>query len=174
MRRSRRSRRRPPQPSVESLPFTIVIDDRERRGGYTWPNATYARMETGDYAIFPSWLREEMLCVVERKSLSDIYQCIGGSRQRFVRELERLTDWAFAVVVIESTLAQFLHPPPKCRVSSSSALGSIVTWSMIYNIPFLFADSKQGGRLLTERYLLKAWDKREQLLSRRSDGGTNT
>lgn len=110
----------PPKPSVTFYPFTIVADNNE---GYPYTFASLPTraadgnkrmavkvvsrsLETGDYSIEGM----ESRVTVERKSLTDLYGTLGGGRERFEREFERMQAMEFAAVVVEAGLPEICRP----------------------------------------------------------------
>lgn len=101
-------------------PFTVAIDTREQMPfGFAGivadakqrklPVVVATKRRTlaaGDYSI----VGMEDGIAIERKSIADLFSTIGQSRERFVRELERIQDgpYASAHVVVEGTWAQVL------------------------------------------------------------------
>ena len=80
----------------------------------------------------------------------------AGERSRFKRELERLAQLPHALIVIEADLATLCgyHPAglrSGPRVTTSHAVGSLLSWSVRYGIPHVFI----SNRLLAARYALR-------------------
>ena len=90
--------------------FIIVVDSREQLP-YRWPdNLTVVKgLSAGDYSV----LGMENRVAVERKSLIDAYGTFGSNRERFEAELERLSKFDYAAVVIEASMFDALKNPPK-------------------------------------------------------------
>lgn len=114
------------------LPFTIIVDTREQfpyhftgfradaRHGYkplVIPTRR-AALKTGDYSIEGF----EDRVAVERKSLSDLYGSLGGGRDRFHREFERLNQLECAALVIEAGWPEIIHHPPLRNPSKNGRL----------------------------------------------------
>ncbi len=106
-------------PDYIKCPFTILFDDRERSGGWTFMNLKAdARQKhkpllvpireqhliTGDYTIEGF----ETRITVERKSLSDLLGTLTAERDRFERELARMQSMDFAAVVVEADWSAIL------------------------------------------------------------------
>lgn len=85
-------------------PLQIVIDSREQRP-LALPNSIVKGLSTGDYSA----LGYENLIAVERKSIEDLLGCIGQSRDRFQRELERLAAFPYPAIVVECTMSDILN-----------------------------------------------------------------
>jgi ERCC4-type nuclease len=112
-------------------------------------------LPTGDYSI----LGMEDRVALERKTLADLYACVGGERKRFERELERLADFEYAAVIIEASLSNLLQGYEYSRVHPHSVIGSILAWSVKYNrLPFFFADNRWRCRTIIYRLLKKFYE----------------
>ena len=144
---------------LKKLPFTIVIDTREQRP-YKFDHPTpVAGLKTGDYSILGY---ENKICI-ERKSKEDAYGTIGAGRHRFERELERMVWYDYAAIVIESTLKGFLSPPTYSGLHPNSAINSLVSWSVRYNVHVFFCGSRRYASALTFRILEKYWKYQQRL-----------
>lgn len=151
-----------PRPEI-----TIVCDTREQRR-LVFRNAPMivATLKTGDYSA----IGYEDKVSVERKSLSDLLGCIGHGRDRFERELCRLSRIRYRALVIEGDLRpllQGLEPRLRqfdsqqwalrqSRIHPSAVLGSLVTWSLRYSLPVWFCSDPDHCAQVTERIILKA------------------
>jgi hypothetical protein len=146
----------------------LIVDNREQnpygfQGLHAGADQGYLPIEVltepgtlkqGDYSL----LGFEDRVAVERKSLSDLYSTLGGGRERFVRELDRLAELDFAAVVIEATWEQIAgSPPPHSSMNSRSVVASILAWQQRYPIAWLTAGSWQFGGALTYRILERFW-----------------
>jgi ERCC4-type nuclease len=129
----------------EKRNVVVVIDDRERTP-YAFPDAVTARLKTGDYSAQGF----EQRVAIERKSLVDAYGSIGGGRNRFEREVQRLAELEYGAIVIEATLAGFLEEPPAYSdMNPRSALLSYLAWSVKYRVPVFFAGDRRHGNAVT-------------------------
>src|SRR5258708_556746 len=129
----------------------IAIDNREQLRyafeGYTSYRTT---LKTGDYSLrgFTDVL------AVERKNKMDAWAMLTGERKRFERCLERLSQLDRAAIVIESSMAEFVIPPPQIkRVNAATAMGSYISWSTKWRIPVFFAENRQWAERVTIRVL---------------------
>lgn len=139
---------------AEDLGFTIAIDTREQKP-YTFGKHPVERvgLKTGDYSIVGL---EEKVCV-ERKSKSDAYGTIGSGRERFERELERMTWFDRAFIVIESSLDHFLIPPTHSGLHPHSAINSLISWEIRYGVHVHFCGKRKHAQTFTFRILEKYW-----------------
>jgi ERCC4-type nuclease len=96
----------------EITPYTIIVDSREqspysfkgfkcdaaKKGRPLLVCTEVAGLKSGDYSLKGF----EDRIAVERKSLQDFYGTLGQGRERFERELVRLSVMDFAAVVVEA------------------------------------------------------------------------
>lgn len=127
---------------------SIVIDTREQLP-YEFKGFATERKKlgAGDYSLAGC----EERFAVERKSKEDAYGCVGASRDRFVRCLDRLASLERACIVIEASLSAFAIPPARTLIGREQAVGSFIAWSVKYAIPVYWCDS----RPYAERFVVK-------------------
>jgi len=154
---------------LDICPFTVLIDNREKAafpftGIPSSPNRTWViptkqvYLPTGDYAIegCPG-------ISLERKSIADLYSTLGQHRERFKRELERLSELDFAAIVIEASLREIWRPAEtqidwRSKLSSRSVEGTIVSWSIRYpKVHWWPCDSRRIAELRTFFALEMFW-----------------
>ncbi|GJM43881.1 MAG: hypothetical protein DHS20C21_07230 [Gemmatimonadota bacterium] len=136
--------------AIDPSDWTPVVDSREQRP-YQFDGAVVAGLPAGDYSV----LGLERQIAVERKSKADAYSSLGHDRERFEREVARLAEYAYPAIVVESSMARFMIPPPFSRLSPRSALCSLLAWSVKYRIPVFFADDRAHGEAATWHLLEK-------------------
>ncbi|RLB71034.1 MAG: hypothetical protein DRH04_02550 [Deltaproteobacteria bacterium] len=133
--------------------ITIIIDTREQLP-YRFPHPTLRKaLPAGDYSL----LGYESKMALERKTKADAYGTIGKGRSRFVVELERLATYDYAAIIVESSLSDFLKPPPRSKLHPKSAINSLIAWSIRYNISVFFTDNRTLGQTVALRLLEKYW-----------------
>jgi ERCC4-type nuclease len=165
-----------PEPAETLFPLAVLIDKREK-SPYSFTGlmadesqsgkplrviTRSVKLPTGDYSL--ATLTDEV--AVERKSGEDIFHTIGQSRDRFERELIRLSSMKFAAVVIEAELSTILnHPPAESQLRPKTVVRSIMHWQLSYpTIAWWLVPGRRAGEVVTFR-LLEAFAKRQ--LSRR-------
>lgn len=121
----------------------IIIDSREQTPLSFPAGVATVRLgiPTGDYSL--EGFSDRVAC--ERKSLSDMYACVGRERKRFERELARLAVMDYAAVVIEATYAQVSAGCPRSEVPGAAAVGSLAAWSVRYRLPVFYAGGPAGA-----------------------------
>lgn len=160
-----------------TCPFSIRIDTREqapwRFTGITntagqpiiVPLSTGVALRSGDYSIAGF----EFRVAIERKSLSDWFGSITAGRERFEREMERLSQMDYAAVVIEAGWEEMTSSR---TVPAASVAGTIAAWSIRYGVHFWPCLHRRHAELWTFR-LLEMWWRVEQrnTKERVKDGG---
>lgn len=162
----------------KTAPFTVVIDGREKApysftGLFTDGGAKkrplivpweWKHLKTGDYAI--AGLETE--CVVERKSLADLYGTLGRRRKQFEAEFERMSAMPYAAVVIEADWNMILHSPPAySKLAPKTVFRTVLAWQQRYpNVHWNLMGNRRLAEIATFRTLERFWmNRRLQLLN---------
>lgn len=138
-------------PRVELRPedVTCVIDTREQLPLDLAPMRSQpGTLETGDYSVAGL----ETQIAIERKSLSDYLGCIGGSRERFERECQRLLAYPVRAIVVEAAWAELECAQWRNRLSSAQVIGSTLGW-IAAGIPVVLPGTRQAAQLVVARLL---------------------
>jgi ERCC4-type nuclease len=128
-----------------------LIDTREQRP-YSLPNSRVATLKTGDYSVEGF----ETVIAVERKSHLDLVGCVGQSRERFIRELQRLAEFPYPAIVVEATLEGILAGAEYSQVDPHAAIGSLISWSVRYRVPVWLVGDRRMGAATVRKILLTA------------------
>lgn len=133
----------PRKPTAYQFPCVVKIDTREQRpyqfadliadvsqgGGPLIVETVTGTLVSGDYSLCGF----EDRIAVERKSLADLFGTIGGGRDRFERELDRLNAMEFAAVVVEGQWSEvFDNPPRHSKLSPKTVFRSVNAWEHRY------------------------------------------
>lgn len=110
-------------------------------------------LATGDYSIKGM----ESQVAVERKSLDDFLHCCGADRDRFERQLERLSDLENAAVVVESGWPTILSGGGRSEVNRKAVYRSMIAWQMRYRIQWWFCWQRRFAEVTTYRFLERFW-----------------
>jgi hypothetical protein len=158
------------------MPFTILIDQREQ-APYSFdclppssdtrnlPPIVHAKttyLKTGDYQLAEvpgEW------AAVERKSLEDLFSSLSpkGGRDRFRAEIERLSEFRFAAVVIEGTMLEICNPAKyreawRSEFHGRAAFETISSWATRWpNVHWIPAGTRGLAEIVTFSLLEKAW-----------------
>ncbi len=108
-------------------------------------------LRSGDYSL----LGFETRVAIERKSLADLYSTLSQGRDRFERELVRLSTYQFAAVVIEADWPTICAaPPPHTKLAPKTVFRSIIAWMMRYpSIRWIPAGPRRLAEVTTFRLL---------------------
>ena len=133
----------------------IVADTREQR---PFPFAKYeveverAALPTSDYSL-PGF---EDRVGVERKELSDLVACcMGANRERFERELRRLSCYDLKAVVIEASMRDVADGLYRSEMKPHAVLQSVFAFQVRHGVPFLFCSDRAGAEYATHSLLAK-------------------
>lgn len=134
------------------MDFRIVIDTREQAEyGFDCPTVR-RKLEAGDYSVDGL----ESAVAVERKSLKDFVSTIIHDFTRFAAELQKLSLYDAACVVVEADLDACLRGLARqaCRgASPESLLGATVHIGLHYGVPVFWCGSRQAARAFTDAFL---------------------
>jgi len=141
----------PAEPRPEQI--TAIVDTREQLPLDLDPLQSVAgTLATGDYSVKGL----EAIVAIERKSLGDMLSCIGGERERFEREVQRLLAYPIRVLVVEATWAEFEAGDWQSKIKPSSAIGSLLGWST-RGLPIIMAGThQQAGRYVSRLLFIAA------------------
>ena len=141
--------------------FIIAIDTREQRPFTfqsikpTAPDTVTQTLKTGDYSVVGL---EDNVCV-ERKSLADLFSSVGTGRERFEREMVRMSEMQYAALVIESSLAGiFTNPPARSKMSPKSVFRTLIAWSQRYNVHVWPMWNREAAERVTYLILKRFFD----------------
>lgn len=125
-------------------PFTVIIDNNEQHPYHFTDFSADSRqkfrpliiptitrsLNTGDYSIDTL----EHAVTVERKSLADLYSTLGQGRDRFERELVRMSEMDFAAVVVEADWPSIIErPPPHSELLPKTVYRSVLAWQQRFS-----------------------------------------
>lgn len=145
--------------------FTVVIDNNEQHPfaflnfradahqkfrPLVVPTVTRS-LDTGDYSIEGF----EHLVTVERKSLEDLYGTLGQNRDRFERELLRMSAMDFCAIVIEASWGTILEkPPPHSNLLPKTVYRSALAWQQRFpNVHWWACETRWFAEQTTFRIL---------------------
>jgi len=143
-------------------PPTILIDSREQlRWKFTDINTETVALQTGDYSVRGM----EHLVTIERKSLSDLFGTLSLAKgnqdhwNRFRRELERMRDYKYKFLVIESIPSRIWKGTRYSKMSPSSIMSQLVSISIEFDIHILFTENRTQSQNYVKRIVEKLWRK---------------
>jgi ERCC4-type nuclease len=141
----------PLEPSLDSL--VAVVDSREQNPLDLSPLRTITGgLATGDYSLRGL----ERIVSIERKSLSDLLGCVGGERERFDREVQRLLAYPVRAVVVEAHWSDLLAGNWRGKITPAAAVGSVLGW-VACGLPILFVgDHANAGQVVSRMLYIAA------------------
>jgi len=130
----------------------IVIDTREQLPyRFKEKPVIFASLKAGDYSL--KGFEDEI--AIERKQLNDLFSSLGKERERFMKEMERLSSYTVKALIIEGNMKDVVSPVKSySRLHPSSIVGSLVKL-IVMGIPVIFAGGRRMGEELTQRILTK-------------------
>jgi len=143
----------------------IIIRDTREQFPYLFrdvtprPRIVISPLKTGDYSVKGF----ENLITIERKSLLDAYGTFGKRRGQFERELERMSQFQFAAVVIEADWETIIRKPPfRSKLNPKTIYASVIAWQQRYGVHFWACPNRAFAEKTTYRILERFWkDKNE-------------
>ncbi len=131
-----------------------VIDSREKKP-FDIPNSISKKLETGDYSV--EGYEDEI--ALERKSLPDLFSCLGKDRKRFECQLDRLSEIRYGGVVITSSYSNIQWGYLYSDLSGDQAQSKLIGLSLEYNIPVWLVSNRDEGTKLSLKFLSHAYSK---------------
>ena len=133
---------------------SIVVDTREQLP-YQFDrrriNVSRRALPAGDYSLDG----RETEVSVERKSLSDFVGSVIQARDRFEREIVRLSTYRAACIVIEADMHDVLDHRYRSHAHPHSVIGSAIALFVDHKVPFLFCSDRETAGRFTAGYLTK-------------------
>ena len=136
----------------------IIIDTREQEPYAFDPDTTEIRhkaLAVGDYSLDGF---EDMVCI-ERKSLQDYVQSVIKQRDRFLREVNKLSEIPHCCIVVECDLSDVMGKRYRSGAHPNSVLGATLSLMIDHQVPVCFCSDRQLAKVFTETYLRRVYRK---------------
>ena len=149
--------------------FRIIVDTREqetpkakRRYKAIGVPLERATLSYGDYCgnfdidgkpLLDLSARISPACVVERKmDLDELAMCFTRGRDRFRKEFERAKDAGAKVYLLveNATYEDIIKHRYRSKFASTAFLGSLLSWSVRYNLTPVFCRAETSGTVIRE------------------------
>lgn len=131
----------------------MVVDSREQRP-WSLPYPTVTKgLPAGDYSI----VGLETEVAIERKSLGDMVGTVIHDWLRFRKELNRLSGYTLAAVVVEATIEDVIAHRYESDANPESVLGRANAIFVDHGIPVLWWGSRAAAVHMAARLLHMAW-----------------
>lgn len=129
-----------------------MVDSREKKPISFLPLRTVsAALKVGDYSV--KGYEERM--AVERKSFSDLYDCLTTKLSFFRGQLKRLSVIPHRSLIIETSMTAFLMGHPMKEITGAVALERLNRLAEAYGISYHFCD--RCGPLFVKTLLYHWW-----------------
>jgi len=134
------------------MDFRIVIDTREQTPWSFDCPTVRRKLDAGDYSVDGM----DDAVAIERKSLKDFVSTVIHDFPRFAAELERLSRYEAACIVVEADLDHVLRGlavDDLRGTAPESVLGATVHITLRYGVPVFWCGSRQAARAFTDAFL---------------------
>lgn len=141
-------------PGNDLPPLTIVCDTREQ---CPWSFEGYAveviraGLKSGDYSLAGF----EDRIALERKSLADLVGSLSTGRERFEREMDRLSVLQFSAVLVEASPEDIARHNYRSAMNPASVMQSMFAWTVRYRVPFLLCGTRRHAEYTAHGLLSK-------------------
>lgn len=136
----------------------IVVDSREQRP-YLFDSSTTsvcrAALPAGDYSLEGF----ESKIAIERKSLDDFVNTIIHAKDRFRAELEILSTYDYAAIVIEANVEDLLASRFQSRANPTSLFAIYCSIVADRRIPAFFLSDRQTSQAFVQQLLSRLYRK---------------
>jgi len=139
---------------AELKPESVVaiVDTREQDPWRLAPlQMIQGSLPTGDYTIRSM----EHVVSIERKSLPDLLGCVGQSRERFDREVQRLLAFPTRALIVEASWQDLERGEWRSKVMPAAAIGSVLGW-VAMGLPVILAGNHERAGRYASRLLFTA------------------
>ncbi|MGR3221034.1 MAG: ERCC4 domain-containing protein [Candidatus Anammoxibacter sp.] len=126
--------------NLKKTDITILIDSREQMPlEFKEAKTEVVTLDTGDYSLRNF---ENEICI-ERKSLSDLLDSLGVSRERFMRETQRMKAYSYKAIIIEATLTELIAGEWRSKITPQSVMGSLLALNVTHGINIIWATNHE-------------------------------
>jgi hypothetical protein len=130
--------------------ITAIVDTREQNPLDLSPlNTITTGLKTGDYSV----VGYEDKITAEVKALDDFIGCCTGERDRFERELVRMREYPWRIIVIKSDWAKIHLKQYRSRIVPMAVIGSMMSFAASTNVSIMMAGDHATAGILVSRFL---------------------
>ena len=136
----------------------IIIDTREQEPYEFDPEAVEVKrqaLSAGDYSLDGF---EDQVCI-ERKSLLDYVQSVIKQRDRFLKEVKKLSETPHCCIVVECDLSDIMGKRYRSGAHPNSVLGATLSLMIDHEVPVCFCSDRQLAKTFVEGYLKRIYRK---------------
>lgn len=140
--------------------LTIICDTREQNPlPLTRFPVVTGTLDAGDYSV-KGLVRD---FAVERKSIDDLVQSVTRERDRFFRECQRLRGYRFRRLLIEGHKVEVTTGRFRSGANPKSILHSVAAIEARFDLPVVWAGSRQGAADQLEQWTFWFWREFHQI-----------
>lgn len=142
--------------SRAAKPVCVAVCDTREPPDCAWRlgiPTVRAKLESGDY----SFRGGESSVAIERKTLSDWIGSLTFGRARFEREMDRLSTFSRAVIVVEANLDEVLGGDYRSAVTPKALRGSIASIQARWGVSTQFIGDRAKAEEFATTWLVKCW-----------------
>lgn len=123
----------------------IFVDTREKKPlDFKQPyinSISTTKLPYGDYACKHN--NEKFPFIFERKSIADLFGTLGGSYDRFKKEMNRATsDGVTLVIIVEKPLSKVIDGYERSKIQGIAVARTLFTLTLKYKIPFICCSNR--------------------------------
>ncbi len=137
---------------------TFLIDTREQQPfefDLETVDVKRRALTAGDYSL--DGFADQV--TIERKSLPDYVQSVIKQRDRFMKEVNKLSAIPHSCIVVEGDLSDIMGKRYRSGAHPNSVLGATLSLMIDHRIPVCFCSDRQLARTFTEMFLKRVYRK---------------
>jgi len=126
--------------------FQVVVDSREQKP-YRFKNSIISALPYGDYTIFyknKNYINR--ICVERKSNVSELFAFSGRHRERFERELKKLSEIEYPILLLEMDFMDIVNEQPPGILLASVVYGTLISFMVKYNIHIYFVHNRVNAR----------------------------
>jgi len=134
--------------------ITVIVDSREQEPYSFDPEkftAVRKALPAGDYSL--AGLEDRV--AVERKSLPDFVTTVIRGRKRFHRELQKLSIFEAACVVVECNFRDLVGGRYRSDAHPHAIIATVASIVVDFGVPVFFCSDRQAACRFVEEYLTR-------------------
>lgn len=141
------------QPSERSEQRLASLGCPYKRQKLNYGDYTYNFILPNGQSLFTDEKSVDGHAIIERKmNLEELSQCFCQSRDRFVREFERIkaAEASSYLLIEDGNYEKLIHGRYKTKYNSQAYLASLTAWMARYNTHVIFCQHEISGKLIRE------------------------
>jgi len=131
----------------------ILQDSREQKPWKFEQETRVVTLPTGDYSALG--LEDDF--VIERKGLGDMVRSATIDRERFRKELRRMSEFRWRMVVIDASIYQLRTHRYYSGQQPNTVLRNIANDSLFFQVPFIWSGGRKHSAPLVLMYFQEAF-----------------